>query len=648
MEDARDDFTCTRRVRPAELPRSGETLAAGVSGCQHGSPWAACGGLAGVRECLSWPGGPCQGPRVDDTLAEPGAASKDPSAPPSGQLERAPSIEGARLVGASPLRSRIKGLVPHVLVLLVSFFVLSQALSVPRVLTADEVDTMRGGRQLVDLLTAPEHDPRLAWGDSLRGRLRAAFVPAPDNPRVAALPESAPRRAVVEAPVPRWLAALGVGVLPVPADATNLGRARVAASLALALALAVMTWSIRRRGPNRIAEAGFLVAAAFALPGFLDAGAAAGHAAAGFLTMALFLAATQRLLTTGRGSLLCGVALGLCLGVHPLHLALVAVVFIAWAIRRRPELETFGTEPGRVRLPSAPLGLFVIPIVAIAVLIAIWPSLWVDTGKRLGAWIADFGSLRSPPSEVAGLAWDQAAFRTSQAWTALFQWMVSTPMPILALWALGLARTIRRGRDGDWLPVVTLVTLLLTAGLDGGLFGARLSLMEALWAPTLFTATDGFGALVGWVRVRLGTARGTSIALATRHPWLVSLSPWALGLVFLAVPIIGAARGTPPAFVGHAGLEARFGLPVALMVHAEALAPGASVHVRPMPGWYRPALDVLRHDLESSLDWGDESAELLIAFGEPAPDLAPRLGEELGRLDGAGPSATLWRLKPPP
>lgn len=573
---------------------------------------------------------------MDDSIAEPGAAPNDPSPTSSGPTLR---------------RSRLMAIVPHGLVFLVSFLVLSQALSLPRVLTADEVDTMRGGRQLVDLMTAPEHDPRLAWGDSLRGRLRAAFVPAPDNPRVAALPESAPRRAVVEAPVPRWLAALGVGVLPVPSDATNLGRARVAASLALALALAVMTWSIRRRGPSQLAEAGFLVAAAFALPGFLDAGAAAGHAAAGFLTMALFLAATQRLLTTGRGSLLCGVALGLCLGVHPLHLALVAVVFIAWAIRRRPEVEApgrLGTEPGRVRLPSAPLGLFVIPIVALAVLILIWPSLWVDTGKRLGAWIADFGSLRSPPSEVAGLAWDQAAFRTSQAWTALFQWMVSTPMPILILWGLGLARAIRRGRDGAWLPIVTLVTLLLTAGLDGGLFGARLSLMEALWAPTLLTAADGFGALVGWVRVRLGTARGTAMALATRHPSLVSMTPWALGLVFLAVPIIGAARGTPPAFIGHAGLEARFGLPMALIVHAEELAPGASVHVRPMPGWYRPALDVLRHDLESSLDWGDESAELLIALGEPAPDLAPRLGEELGRLDGAGPTATLWRLTPAP
>lgn len=620
------------------------------------------------RDCLSWSGGPCQGPRVDDNLADSAAASNlrpappappepnDPPDPPDAIDSRPHAVVDAARAESPPVgprkdswRSRLMGLVPHGLVLLVSFFVLSQALSVPRVLTADEVDTMRGGRQLVDLLTAPDHDPRLAWGDSLRGRLRAGFGPVPDNPRVAALPESAPRRAVVEAPVPRWLAALGVGVLPVPADATNLGRARVAASLALALGLALLTWSLRKRGAGRIGASGFLVAAAFALPGFLDAGAAAGHAASSFLTIVLFLAATQRLLETGRGSLLCGVALGLCLGVHPLHLALVAVVFIAWAIRRRPTLDApgasspLGPEPGRVRLPSAPLGLFVIPIVAIVVLIAIWPSLWVDTGKRLGAWIADFGSLRSPPSEVAGLAFDQAAFRASQAWTALFQWVVSIPVPLLILWAFGLARAIRRGRDGDWLPIVTLVTLLLSAGLDGGLFGARLSLLEALWAPTLLTAAGGFGALVAWVRARLAATR-----LATRHPSLVSSTPWVLGLVVLAAPIIGAARGTPPSFSGYAGLEARFGLPMALLLHAETVAPGATVHVRPMPNWYRPAFDVLRQDLESSLDWGDASAELLLALGEPAPDLAPRLGEALGRLRGTGPEATLWRLGSPP
>lgn len=566
----------------------------------------------------------------------------DPLAP---RGDRHDPDDATRFPADSARRSWLSTIAPHGLVFLVSFLVLSQALPMPRVLTADEVDTMRGGRQLVDLMTTAEHDPRLAWGPSLRGRLRAAFVPVPDNPRLAALPDSAPRRAVVEAPVPRWLAALGIGVLPVSAEATNLGRARVAASLAMALALALLTWSLRRRA-DALLGAGFLAAAAFTMPGFLDAGASAGHAASSLLAMTLFLVATQRLLDAGRGALLSGLALGLCLGVHPLHLVLVAVVFIAWAIARRPETGVTPTtsgvslpasEPGRVRLPHAPLGLFLIPIVALVVLVALWPALWADTGKRLGAWIADFGSLRSPPTEVAGLAWDQAAFRTSQAWTALLQWAVSTPLPILALWGLGLARAIRVGRGAAWLPIVTLITLVLAAGLDGGLFGARLSLAEALWAPTLLTAADGFTSLVAWVRGRFS---------APRHASFIALTPWALGLALLTLPLLREARGTAPTLVAHSGFEARFALPMALVLHAEALAPGASVHVRPMPGAYRPALDVLRQDLESSLDWADGSADLLITFGEPPADLQPRLTEPLGRLEGTSPPATLWRLAP--
>ena len=236
--------------------------------------------------------------------------------------------------------ARLKAVAPHIIVFGAALVLLSTALSAPRVLTADEVDTLRGGRRLVDLMTTPDHDPRLAWGESFSGRLRAGFTSV-DNPRLSVLGDSAPRRAVVEAPVPQWLAALGIGVLPVSAETTNLGRARVAAALALALALALLTWSRRKQG---LLQVGFLAAGAFALPGFFDAGASAGYAAASVLVVTLFLVTTQRLLDTGRGALLVGIATGLCLGVHPLHLVLLAVVFVAWAIQRRPGTQTVSGE----------------------------------------------------------------------------------------------------------------------------------------------------------------------------------------------------------------------------------------------------------------------------------------------------------------
>lgn len=551
-------------------------------------------------------------------------------------------VKEKRLGLSASLRRTGSAVLPHLMIFVMSFLLLLTVLREPRTLTADEVDTLRGGRQLVDLMTAPDHDPRLAWGDSLRGRLRAGFT-THDNPRFTVMPDSAPRRAVVEAPVPRWLAALGIGVLPASRDATNLDRARVASSLALALALALLSWSRRRAG---LVQVGFIVAAAFAIPGFFDAGASAGYAAASVLTMTLFLQATQRLIDTGRGALWVGLSLGLCFGVHPLHLVLIAVVFIAYAIARSasPPWQapaTMGHDRvdtgGLVRLPAAPVGLFLIPVVAIATLILFWPILWSDTGKRLGAWIADFGSLSSPPVEVAGLAFDQAAFRTSQAWTALLQWLALTPLPLILLWGLGLGHAIRQGRTARWLPIITLVVVLLTAGLDGSLFGGRLSLIEALWAPTLLTAADGFSVLVGWVEKRVA-------ALRPGHRILSWVTAWGLGVGLLLVPLVQAARGTGSSFVAHTGLEARFGLPLSLLHRAEEIVPNASLHVRPLPSWYKPALDVMWRDLESSLDWGTESAELLVTVGEPPADLSPRLIELLGRVEGS--EVALWRLAP--
>jgi hypothetical protein len=543
-------------------------------------------------------------------------------------VEEAETGDNAPAVERRSARTRVGALLPHLVVLCASFFVLS-ALPAPRTLTADEVDTLRGGRHLVDLMTTSSHDPRLEWGDSLRGRLRAGFATI-DNPRFTALPDSAPRRAVVEAPLPRWLAAFGIGVLPVSDEATNLERASVAASLALALALALLTWSRRKLG---LVQLGFIVAAAFSLPGFFDAGASAGYAAASVLAMTLFITATERLLDTGRGAIWVGLTLGLCLGVHPLHLALVAVVFIAWAVKRLATTDG-PRHGGLVRLPPAPLSIFAVPVAALAALILLWPALWNDTGNRLGAWIADFGSLDSPPIEVAGLAWDQAAFRTSQAWTALLQGMTLVPAPILLLWALGLGRAIIRGRDGRWLPIVALVTIVLVAGLDGGLFGARLSLIEALWVPTLCTAAEGFHAISDWVVRRW----------STRRPAIAPVVPWVLGAFLLLVPLFQAARGMGAPLAGHFGLEARYGLPLALLQRAEELEPNGSVHVRPLPAWYKPTLEVLWRDCGSSLDWGTESAALLVTIGEPPADLAPRLIEELGRVERS--KATLWRLGP--
>jgi len=522
-------------------------------------------------------------------------------------------------------------------VLVLVFIVLRLALPAPRLLTADESDTARGGRLLVDIMTSPEHDPRLEAGPSLRHRLRAGFKTT-DNPRLMNLPDSAPRRAAVEAPLPRWLAALGIGVLPVSHDANNLARAAVASSLALAISLALLAWVFRRRG---FLFCGFVVAGAFGLNGFLDAGASAGYAASSVLAMTLLLASLERLVATGRGAIWVGASLGLCLAVHPLCLALVAAVFIAWAIRRRGPTQDERT--GLLALPSAPIGLFLVPLVALVVLVAIWPTLWIDTGKRLGAWLLDFGSTRTMPHEVAGLAFDQATGRAGQAWTAILQWVAWTPLPLLALWGVGLARAIAAGRAGFWSPLVIVFTLLSMGALDGSLFGARLSLLALLWIPTLVTAADGAVGAVAFL-----------VRRAERMPkWPRALTghrlAFAITVIFLVSPILQSARGTTIGLARSSGGELRFPVPLGLLDQAAAMVPGATIYPSPYPAWFAPAFDVARVDLDANLSFGEiEEADLALVVGTPIPWLAPRLSEEVARDARPGREMSLWRVRPAP
>src|SRR5262245_22060616 len=96
---------------------------------------------------------------------------------------------------------------------------------------------MLGGVDLVSALT--DDSGEAATG--VVARLKKGFEPHDGNPRLAALPrDSTFKRAVVEAPLPRWLAALGVGVLPAGEDTPNMTRAANSSALALAFAVVLL------------------------------------------------------------------------------------------------------------------------------------------------------------------------------------------------------------------------------------------------------------------------------------------------------------------------------------------------------------------------------------------------------------------------
>lgn len=524
--------------------------------------------------------------------------------------------------------------------------------TMPRALTAEEADALLGARLLTERLAPSEHAPDAPLGE----RLRSGFSTTPENPRLQRLPpERTAQRAAVEAPLPRWLGALGIGVLPTSADATNLERASTASALAVALALACLFWALRR---ERLLVPIVAIGALIGTPGLIDAALSAGHGASAILVSTLFALALERV-ARRRGGFLAQLALGLLVGlalaIHPSALVLWPVILVAWALHARPSGgDTMPPPPrGTLTLPAAPLLLFAVPLIALVVLVALWPALWNETGKRLGAWLLDFGSTQSPPHEVLGQVFDQAAGKSAQAFTAVLQWVAWTPLPILGLWLVGFAAAVRRGRAGAWTPILTLVAWLVVGALDGGLFSARNSLLALLWVPTAIAAAHGAGALSAYIERQL--PRLTSSSLARR---LAALSPNAraalLVTLLLIAPLMQAARGTTFGMARQTGAELRAPLPLALIHAAAASRPWPIIAAAPRSEDLAPALEAAREGMSLDLHVGTlAEADLVIAStatgASPPPALEARLAaaREVFRDARPGLVVALWNLAGP-
>jgi len=563
----------------------------------------------------------------------------------------------------------------HVLILAVALFgilrVLLPALgTLPRMLTAEEADTLLGAQLLCQSVAVPpgasvEASPSLPAASAeasppLEERLKAGFETTATQPRLAGLgPDKTAQRAAIEAPVPRWLGALGIGVLPTPDSATNLERASSASALAVAVALALLVWGLRRHG---LLVAGMAVALLLATPGVVDAALSAGHGASAVLVSVLFLVTLDRVLEQRAGflgQLALGAVMGLALGIHPMALILYVVVLVAWAVRQAAPLEpppaAAAATPGVLRLPSVPFLLLLLPVIALVVLVALWPALWSETGKRLGAWLLDAGSTKSPPHEVLGLVYDQASGRTAQAFTALLQWVAWTPLPVLGLWLVGLARALRLGRDGAWAPIVLLGAWLVVGALDGGLFGGRNSLLGLMWVPTAITAAQGVAATIAFLEARLARARsGPAARPLAPVAWLAGLSPVVrTGLVvalLLLAPVLQSVRGTTFGMARASGAELRAPLPLGLLKHLAATRPWSVLALEPQPEQRVPGLDAALDGLSLELRAGsrNDADLLLLTSSSSAPgDPGPTFAHEVARDPRPGLIVSLWERTAP-
>ena len=486
----------------------------------------------------------------------------------------------------------------------------------PPVVGAADADAFLAGLDLASSLTA---------GDELglRARLARGFEPHADNPKIPALPADAKaRHAVVEAPVARWAAALGVMLAPTGSEASNLERAASGSAVLVSLALALLAGVFWRRD-RVLALLG--PALLLTLPGVGATAAASGPGAtaAALLAMTLLVLAVEHLAPppTGAsappprgGALAVAAAWALTFGLHPGAAVLLVPVFVAFALARAPSAPAPPSVPaGLLRLPLAPLGLFLVPLVGLLLLVALWPALWVETGKRLGAWVMDTGWLYNPSYEVAGVAYDQGVHRAAMGWTGLVAWAAWTPPTVLVAWLFGVVRAVRLGRRGRPFALFAWLALVLVGAADGGLWGARLDLLALLAVPTALVAAGGVAELADlWVRWRPALRRGPA--------------RFVIAAAILAVPVLGPTGPWALAPLPGVGAELRWPVPAAWLAEASELRPGA-LHAEPAPASWRPGVDAVCDGLSLPLRWGaPNEADWLLVAGEPAPAARDRIG----------------------
>ncbi len=470
----------------------------------------------------------------------------------------------------------------------------------PTALDVSEVDALVGSVQVADHLTLDGDAP-------LGQRLVRGFTTTPERGAHLGLnSQKADSVAVAEPAWPRWVGAVGIMLGPSSDGATNLRRAGTGAALALAFALVILL--TMRLGAGRFVAiaTGCLVLIS---SGVMDAAAGSGYGAAAALAMALFLWGGQRVVD-GRGAWLAALGMGLAAATHPGAAVLVVVLFVAFAISRRAsdsldELTTaererldrlgmitalpsdVNRERGLLDLPAAPVSLFLSPIVAVGVLIVAFPSMWPDLGSRFGLWFIEGFSVTAEPHSMAGVALDPRAARGATSWMALAQWVAWTTPPIAFLWSVGVVRAARRRRAGEWLPIVTTVGLLVVAMIDGGLFGARRSLLPLLWLPVAWTSANGLASTIDYAKSVSGPAVATLTA--------------ALLLIW---PVAGAVVGTAPG-AERFGAALRLPVPMSALAQLAADSPGETIRFDPSSHRWRSTIEPLLEEAEIDLLWSE-------------------------------------------
>ena len=470
-------------------------------------------------------------------------------------------------------------------------------------LPAQEVDTLASG-----LLLAHE----LVDDGALKHRLRRGFGTRADDPRLKGL--SGRRgwaRELVQAPLPRWTAALGICLGP--AEESTIDRARWAAALAFALTILCMAIAGKGR-PLWTVTVTFIFAL---MPGALAAATGSGAMAVTALSSAILLLAMLRFRETKGGALAVGVAWGLCLACHPGALWLVIPIFVATAIHRTPT--SAPKRGGLLALPEVPISLLLVPIVGLLFLVALWPTLWSESTRDLYGWFSSHSWTQAPQQQIAEITFNQVSDRAPQAWTAVAQWVSWTPLTILVAWLVGFAKTLKAGREGAWFPVLMLVTLAFAGSLDGGLFHARLNLLGLMWVPTAWTAAIGVQ---------------TISSICTQRGWLnTNMSGAVIAGIVLCWPATMILSNTPPGGDTPVGAQLLEPVPMDALDHIASVQPDADIYIASSHQNWPYLMNILYEVSEHELGVSTQNrADWIMVFNRDQAGLPSELKTRLASL----------------
>jgi hypothetical protein len=409
-------------------------------------------------------------------------------------------------------------------------------------------------------------------------------------------------------------------------------------------------------------------------PGWLASLRAARPEPIAGAALLLLVAAALRADRGARPALLAALVFALAVAAHPTGLLLVLPLWL-WAGLRAPAEAPEPGGRGMVPLPPFPPWVFLAPVAGLVLLVAAWPWLRDETGKRLLEYVIQGHMSQHPPFLLFGRVVVQSQEAAPPFWTGPLVWALRLTLPLLAFAALGGLRGLRaaarlRRRAGPGgrgtttadrdllLPTLVALTLLAVHALNGSPWYEGLDGLLVAAPIVALLAAGGLGTCL----VRLREAP---------QPLVRRLAVPFVALAVLAAAVARLSAGAAPqtwwnALVGGPRGAARAGLQLApeptlpgeLLEWLNAATPSRSaVTVLPDPDRYRPLLralgqaDVLRPDLF----FGDlfSADHVVLTYAPELPGYAEAVAflsdrAPLARIEHDGvPLAIVYRLGPP-